>query len=103
MAGSDALNPLVGGNNADIIGASGKQWGFGMTQAIDAAAMVMYIAYKHGEMELTAAAADDACDIEGQRDRRLAGSDHGRDHQVLIVTHPELLRKGSPMAAPFGI
>ena len=51
VANTDALNSL--NSTADIIGTSGKQWGFGITQAIDAAAMVIYIAYKHGEMDLT--------------------------------------------------
>ena len=74
VAGTDVLNSV--GGTADVISTGGTQWGLGITQAIDAAAMVMYLAYKHGEMDLT---------LQNRTTLAIAKSNPIDDWQAVIV------------------
>lgn len=54
ITSNDALDPVQGnGLRAAILDNSLEAYGFGIAQGIDAAAMILYLHYRHVEVDLT--------------------------------------------------
>lgn len=51
LVGTDAINPF--GSNALVWGSDLQVWGVGIAQGIDAAAMTLYLSYRHVEGDVT--------------------------------------------------
>ena len=55
LTGADVLNPTNGGGTVYMTGSQTTQWGLGVTQAIDAAAMNLYLGYINTSVDMNVA------------------------------------------------